>query len=130
MVEYLDRDEYEGKVCTIGIGLRLEWIGEASGKWLITYKCEFFGLQRSQRTQAAEILTRALASSICETAMAYWNGTNTQYINKTACYQYLTQEVREVYNLGRNTVLCRIVHQNMVLFRPSIYWYVTVILDF
>lgn len=73
--------------------------------------------------QAVEILTRALASSICETATTYCNGTNTQYSNMAACYQYLTQEVRfgEAYELGRNTVLCRMVHQNMVPFRPSVH---------
>jgi hypothetical protein len=77
-------------------------------------------------TQAVEILTRALASSICETATSYCNGTNTQYSNMTACYQYLTHEVRfgQPYELGRNTVLCRMVHRNMVPFRPSVHWYV------
>lgn len=45
-------------------------------------------------TQAVEILTRALASSTCGTATTYCNGTNTQYSNTAACYQYLTQEVR------------------------------------
>ncbi|KAF8862728.1 hypothetical protein BDZ45DRAFT_769025 [Acephala macrosclerotiorum] len=74
-------------------------------------------------TQAVEILTRALASSICNTAITYCNATNTQYSNMAACYQYLTQEVRfgEAYELGRNTLLCRMVHQNMVPFRPSVH---------
>jgi len=49
-----------------------------------------------------------------------------QYTNSTQCYQYLTQNVRfgKAYELGQNTLLCRMVHQNMVPFRPSVHWYV------
>ena len=37
--------------------------------------------------------------------------------------QFLTKEVRfgAAYELGRNTLLCRMVHQNMVPFRPGVH---------
>ena len=48
---------------------------------------------------------------------------NTQYSNTAAYYQYLTQEVLldEADELGRNTVLCRMVYQNMVQFRSPVH---------
>lgn len=74
-------------------------------------------------TEAVEVLTSALASEICTTAETYCTGDNAQYSNATSCYEYLTQEVRfgEAYELGRNTLLCRMVHQNMVPYRPSVH---------
>ncbi|KAH8792219.1 hypothetical protein F5882DRAFT_427384 [Hyaloscypha sp. PMI_1271] len=62
-------------------------------------------LNASSATQVVEILTRTLASSICETATTYCN-----------------VRFGEAYELGRNTLLCRMVHQNMVLFRLSVHY--------
>lgn len=68
-------------------------------------------------------VTKKLAASICETAMTYCNGTNTQYNSTQSCMTFLTQETRlgQPYELGRNTLLCRMVHQNMVPYRPSVH---------
>ena len=81
-------------------------------------------LNATTPTQAINVLTVVLAEEICETAQTYCNGINTQYSNLTSCYEYLTQDVRfgEAYEYGRNTLLCRMVHQNMVPFRPSVHW--------
>ncbi|KAF6219666.1 hypothetical protein HO133_004135 [Letharia lupina] len=65
-----------------------------------------------------------LAISICSTAQQYCVGPALQqYQNTTQCYTYLTQQTRfgEAYELGRNTLLCRMVHQNMVPFRPAVH---------
>jgi hypothetical protein len=80
-------------------------------------------LNVSTLTQVVQILTGVLSEEICETAQTYCNGTNTQYSSLTSCYQYLTQEVRfgEAYEFGRNTLVCGMVHQNMVPFRPSVH---------
>ncbi|MCJ1229429.1 hypothetical protein MMC12_006095 [Toensbergia leucococca] len=74
-------------------------------------------------TQAVGLITESLAKSICATEQKYCNGTNQQYTNADTCYTYLTKEVRfgQAYELGRNTLLCRSVHQNMVPFRPSVH---------
>ncbi|KAF8866304.1 hypothetical protein BDZ45DRAFT_735581 [Acephala macrosclerotiorum] len=68
-------------------------------------------------------LTSGLAASICATSTEYCTGTNLQYANSTACYEYLTSDVRfgEAYEAGRNTLLCRMVHQNMVPYRPDVH---------
>ena len=64
--------------------------------------------------QVTQILTGILAQEICGTAQRYCHGTNQQYSNATSCYQFLTKEVRfgEAYEFGRNTLVCRMVHQN------------------
>lgn len=74
--------------------------------------------------EAAEAtLTELLAKSICQTSTRYCNGTNTQYASDSACLEYLTKKVRfgQPYELGRNTLLCRMVHQNMVPLRPTVH---------
>ncbi|KAM0800059.1 hypothetical protein BDR22DRAFT_259805 [Usnea florida] len=65
-----------------------------------------------------------LATSICTTAQEYCVGPALQqYDSATSCYNFLTNETRlgESYELGRNTVLCRMVHQNMVPLRPEVH---------
>lgn len=83
-----------------------------------------------------------LATSICSTAQMYCIGPQLQqYQNTTQCYNYLTKQTRfgEAYELGtylngslpvgviiiwvigRNTLLCRMVHQNMVPLRPEVH---------
>ena len=82
-----------------------------------------------------------LATSICSTAQQYCLGPKLQqYQNFTQCYNYLTKQTRfgEAYELGtypppypitspltrvtgRNTLLCRMVHQNMVPLRPAVH---------
>ncbi|CAF9911083.1 hypothetical protein IMSHALPRED_009919 [Imshaugia aleurites] len=64
-----------------------------------------------------------LATSICSTAQQYCVGALQQYSSNATCYNHLTNQTRfgEAYELGRNTVLCRMVHQNMVPLRPAIH---------
>ncbi|KAK3677781.1 hypothetical protein LTR78_002631 [Recurvomyces mirabilis] len=71
--------------------------------------------------QAVSFLTNALASTICNTEVQYCNGSNQQYSDFQSCFAFLTQDIRfgTAYELGRNTLLCRNIHQYMVPLRPS-----------
>lgn len=74
--------------------------------------------------QTTEYVQSKLATSICTTAQEYCVGPELQqYENATSCYNFLTKEIRlgESYELGRNTVSCRMVHQNMVALRPAVH---------
>ena len=95
---------------------------------------------------AIKKLTAGLAQSICTTSQTYCTGPNQQYSSASECLDYLTQNVRfgQAYELGmstdneslktnsqreyadyliagRNTLLCRSVHQNMVPLRPEVH---------
>ncbi|KAL9103923.1 MAG: hypothetical protein Q9163_001071 [Psora crenata] len=91
-------------------------------QWTVDYLLEEAGKSLNMTTpQALSFAQKSLAESICDTAMRYCNGTNVQYNSTQSCTNFLTKEVRfgAAYELGRNTLLCRMVHQNMVPFRPS-----------
>ncbi|KAI9927538.1 hypothetical protein ASPWEDRAFT_140773 [Aspergillus wentii DTO 134E9] len=72
-------------------------------------------------TEAVGFVTDVLAANICEQHEAHCTGDNQQYENKDQCYEYLTQQTRfgKSYELGRDTLLCREVHQHMVQYRPE-----------
>ncbi|KAE9983099.1 hypothetical protein BLS_004934 [Venturia inaequalis] len=79
-------------------------------------------LQATSPEVALANLQKALASAICETAEASCTGANTQYASYDACYKFLTSgtiPLGRPYQAGRNTVLCRMIHEPMVNFRPS-----------
>ena len=103
-------------------------------------------LNASTPAAAVEKLTVGLARSICNTAQTYCKGPNQQYDSADECFNYLSQKVRfgQAYELGtltrievsrsesqgkhanslivgRDTLLCRSVHQNMVQFRPEVH---------
>ena len=71
--------------------------------------------------QAIAFLTGAIADGICSTHDDSCSGTNLQYSSKKECMTFLTKTIRfgKAYEMGRNTLLCRSVHQNMVAFRPD-----------
>ncbi|KAI4153795.1 MAG: hypothetical protein LQ341_000489 [Variospora aurantia] len=68
-------------------------------------------------------LQQAIARSICGTSQKYCKGKDAQYRSERECLGFLTREVRfgEAYELGKNTLLCRMVHQNMVPYRPEVH---------
>ncbi|KAL8661090.1 MAG: hypothetical protein Q9202_005904 [Teloschistes flavicans] len=94
-------------------------------QWAVDYLIQTAGKKfATNSTQATvALLTQALGKSICGTAQTYCNGTNVQYQSGDECLNFLTKQVRfgEAYELGRNTLLCRMVHQNMVPFRPQVH---------
>ena len=73
-------------------------------------------------------LANAIATGVCKTAQESCNATNTAakdlYQSPEQCHEFLTQKIRfgKAYELGRNTLLCRAIHQNMVTRRPSEHW--------
>ncbi|OJJ96919.1 hypothetical protein ASPACDRAFT_1882712 [Aspergillus aculeatus ATCC 16872] len=64
-----------------------------------------------------------LADTICQTHQDHCQGANQQYASKEDCVVFLTQRVRFglPYEMGRNTLLCREVHDNMVRFNPPVH---------
>ena len=64
-----------------------------------------------------------IADGICGNHDRYCNGTNTQYEDLNACMTYLTKQTRfgQAYELGADTLVCRMVHENMIPYRPDIH---------
>lgn len=73
--------------------------------------------------QVTTYFTRAIAQGICSTHQQYCNGTNTQYSSFADCANFITSQIRfgASYELGMNTVLCRMVHENMIPYRPDVH---------
>ena len=69
------------------------------------------------------IIAQKLAASICSIAQSSCNGTNEQYSSNEECKEFLTKQVRfgQTYEMGMNTLLCRMVHQSMVPIRPQVH---------
>lgn len=74
-------------------------------------------------TQMVGIFQQLIAGGICNTHQSYCNGTNVQYDSYDSCFSFLTEQIRfgAAYELGMNTLVCRMVHENMVAFRPSVH---------
>jgi hypothetical protein len=64
-----------------------------------------------------------LAASICNVHDTYCTGDLRQYNSTDYCNQFLTKQTRfgAAYEMGRNTLLCRMVHQNLVPSRPDVH---------
>lgn len=73
--------------------------------------------------QAVKYISDILVKTICATHEENCTGDNQQYDNSSACYDYLTETVRfgKSYELGRDTLLCREVHEHMVPLRPDVH---------
>ncbi|OJJ01294.1 hypothetical protein ASPVEDRAFT_166909 [Aspergillus versicolor CBS 583.65] len=92
--------------------------------WLLDTLSEAAGTGLFNTTDPAEIqrqLAGLLATTICETHDQYCLDENKQYETNEACVDFLTNTVRfgKAYELGRNTLLCREVHEHMVQYRPT-----------
>lgn len=70
-----------------------------------------------------QLVTQRLATSICDIEALSCKGPNKQYASKGECMEFLTKSVRfgQAYELGMNTLLCRMVHQGMVPLRPDVH---------
>ncbi|ROW07798.1 hypothetical protein VMCG_03582 [Cytospora schulzeri] len=80
-------------------------------------------LNLTSESTAIAFATQKIAESICATAMDSCNGTNTQYASTKECLNFLTTQVAfgNAYELGFDTLLCRMTHQPMVPMRPSVH---------
>lgn len=89
--------------------------------WLLGVGEQVLGVNSS--TEVIADVTALLAKSICTTADMYCTGNNTQYSGFEQCFNYLTQDIPfgSSFQLGMDTLLCRMVHQNMVPFRPDVH---------
>ncbi|KAL4860901.1 hypothetical protein BDV12DRAFT_204572 [Aspergillus spectabilis] len=75
-------------------------------------------------TDAAQTQTNLgglLASTICQTHEDYCHDEDQQYSSTDECVDFLTNKIRfgRAYELGRDTLLCREVHEHMVQYRPA-----------
>jgi hypothetical protein len=84
------------------------------------------GMQLFNFSSLAELIstvTLKIANSICDTHDNYCIGSLQQYANRTECMDFLTHKIRfgAAYELGRNTLQCRDLHQFMLPLRPSVH---------
>lgn len=95
----------------------LEW----QFSWLFGLGMKKFNI--ASQSQLQDLLALRLAGSICSIAQRNCQGPNKQYDSPEDCKDFLTKDIRfgSAYELGMNTLLCRMVHQNMVPFRPSLH---------
>ncbi|PWY91302.1 hypothetical protein BO94DRAFT_488802, partial [Aspergillus sclerotioniger CBS 115572] len=77
----------------------------------------------SDPTEIESRVADLFARTICQTHEKYCIGQNRQYTSEDACYVFLTQQIRfgQPYEMGRNTLLCREVHDNMVRYNPDVH---------
>lgn len=118
MLIYTTPIDAQGQLSEYDITFRyLSW----QFNWLYSLGQKAFNLPNITSVQA--LLQDKLATSVCSVATKYCNGTNQQYDNANQCHDYLTKQVRlgEAYELGMNTLSCRMVHQNMVQYRPDVH---------
>ena len=101
---------------------------DATFKWFQYFmdtaiKAVMPAIEANTQQQAIQYFTAALASGICSTHQSYCNGTNQQYANYSSCVDFMTTQIRfgQAYELGMNTLLCRMVHQNMIPYRPAVH---------
>ncbi|KAL4744822.1 hypothetical protein BDW72DRAFT_199223 [Aspergillus terricola var. indicus] len=107
----------DGKILQYDATFR--WFG-----WLLDTLFEAAGTNLFNTTDPAETqraLGSLLATTICETHEQYCLDDNKQYDSNEECVRFLTEEIRfgAAYELGRNTLLCREVHEHMVQYRPT-----------
>ncbi|GFF54192.1 hypothetical protein IFM61606_07185 [Aspergillus udagawae] len=124
-----------GIIIPVTIDTWIEWDAQ---KKIVQYDATFrwfgFLLDALLKAQAARMnttdpaavqaaLTQQLASTICQTHEDYCKGADQQYESKDACIDYLTTKTRfgQAFELGRDTLLCREVHEHMVKYRPDIH---------
>ena len=73
--------------------------------------------------QARAFVGSTLASTLCQTHTTFCTGANQQYASAAECFAFLTQSIPfgQAYALGRNTLLCRSVHEQMARIRPQVH---------
>lgn len=67
------------------------------------------------------MLAQVLAKSVCDMEQQYCKGGNKQYRNHLDCMTQLTLQKRfgKPYEFGRDTLLCRVTHKQMLYLRPD-----------
>ena len=80
-------------------------------------------LNTTSEEQIAEHISQVLAQTICKTHEENCHGENQQYESTDQCLDFLLNQTRfgKPFELGRDTLLCREVHELMVKYRPEIH---------
>ena len=87
---------------------------------ILTAVRERFHLRTEQG--AIAYLQEHIAKSICTTHDRHCKGTDSQYSGYDSCLTSLTeQRFGKAYELGADTLLCRMLHQSMVPARPQVH---------
>ncbi|AEO67533.1 uncharacterized protein THITE_2144873 [Thermothielavioides terrestris NRRL 8126] len=101
---------------------------DATFKWMDFLFAELYAeigtlIHANSTDQVDAYLTNIMAQTLCEAHSAHCTGADQQYADATSCYNYLTTQVRlgQVYELGRNTLWCRLMHAEMLQYRPSVH---------
>jgi hypothetical protein len=94
--------------------------------WLLDTLLDAAGRLNFNTTDPAKTQTRLggpLAETICQTHEDYCVGANVQYSNKAQYVDFLANKSRfgKAYKLGRNTLLCREVHEHMLRHQPEVH---------
>ncbi|KAH6986682.1 hypothetical protein EDB80DRAFT_818270 [Ilyonectria destructans] len=90
---------------------------------ILQYDTTFRKLDAPSRAEAITTLAHTLATGICQMHDKYCTGASKQYGDNAERMNFLTGSIRfgQDYELGRNTLLCRSVYQQMVLYRPEVH---------
>lgn len=69
-----------------------------------------------------DVVAAGAIKIICPTVMDVCKGANQQYKDLNECNTFLqTLPVGQAYELGQNTISCRLMHSNMVRLRPDVH---------
>ena len=73
-------------------------------------------------TYVQAISLQGITKSVCSIAQKFCVGANQQYDSYEDCEAFMTSlPLGQSYGLGQNNALCRMVHQEMVPFRPTVH---------
>ena len=83
-------------------------------------------LQKAQalagNSSVVGLVENLLIQEICSVASQYCIGDLQQYSSTSDCSTFLSSiRLGEVWELGMNTLTCRVVHRNMVPYRPDVH---------
>ncbi|KAH8800662.1 hypothetical protein F5884DRAFT_757514 [Xylogone sp. PMI_703] len=79
-------------------------------------------LNATTPTETTEKLDELITTGVCATATQYCVGPNQQYTSEQDCQAFMkTVRFGTSYELGKNTVLCRLVHEKMVPQDPDVH---------
>lgn len=109
--------DHQGKIAQYDATFR--WFS-----WLLDVLFERAGSELFHCTDPEEVqrlLGGVISETICETHEEFCLDQDQQYKDYEECVGFLTEEVRfgKAYELGRDTLLCREVHEHMVRYRPG-----------
>lgn len=78
-------------------------------------------LNTTSQTEVVDHVSQILAQTICKTHEENCHGEDQQYDNMEQCLDFLLNKTRfgHPFELGKDTLLCREVHELMVKYRPG-----------